>query len=203
MSSSPPAPRDSRPALPRVAEGVFRARARDESVLFFCIEGAPGEACRTENEVGGCITFDTKLRGRVLSVREDVLELAVDGSRVLVRHLLPSAIDLAPLSGQDVEVHIRQRYAGRGRATIDAEISDPVGRLLLWAHDGRPPADSHGLALRSTVDADGHRLAVGHAGGVVTLRAPELVRVRLGSDPFDLALVRAGADDLAFVLVRC
>lgn len=204
MPSSPPGASGSRPALPRLLEATFRARATDETVLFACVEGAPPEACHTENEPGGALTFDTRLHGRVLATHPDQTELEVEGKTVVVRHLLPTALDLGPLVGHIVHVHVRQRYGGPGRATIDARVRDGGGRLLLWAHDGRFPTDREGLglALRARVDPDGHRLALVHGGGVQALRAPDVARVWIAGDAFELGLLRAGADDVAFVLVR-
>ncbi len=206
MSSSPPSARDSSPtALPRLSEPALRAHGADESILFFCVEGAPREACRTTTLPGVGLRFETVLRGTIVASEPGELHVEHAQRRVTVRHLLPSAIDLRPLVGQLVQIVISQHYLGRGRATIDAELRDSSGRLLLWAHDGRMPPDrvAHGLALRLTVDADArHRLAVGHAGGVASLGAPEVARVRVGPHPHDLVAVRVEADDVGFVLLR-
>lgn len=205
MSSSPPSARDTPPpVLARLAERTFRASAVDDPIIFFCVEGAPREACRTRTD--GCLTFETELAGE-LFVSDTSGELRIDlgGHQATVRYLLPSAVDLALLDGQRVEVRVVQRYLGPGRATIDAELWDSSGRLVLWAHDGRMPIDrsAHGLALRQSVDADGaHRLAVAHSGGLTSLGAPDLAPVWVGSDPYAMAVVRAGADDVSFVLLR-
>ena len=70
MPTSPPHERDV--ARPRVLTAVDAARferhARDEGILFFCVENAPREACRTEVGADGSLTFRTVLAGRVLSV---------------------------------------------------------------------------------------------------------------------------------------
>ncbi len=206
MSSSPPGARDSiPPCLPRLAELGFRAHARDESVIFFCVEDAPREACGTRTGPDGSLTFHTRLSGTVLDVGPGEMRIDTGQHRVLVRHLLPSSIDLRELSANTLEIEIVQRYRGRGRATIDAELRDSRGRMLLWAHDGRMPADreSHGLALRLTVDASGtRRLAVGHEGGVSSIASPDFAPVRIGRAMHDLVVVRLGADDVSFVLLR-
>ncbi len=205
MTSSPPGARDTRgSALPRLAEASFRAALEHDPVIFFCVEGAPREACRTRTE--GCLTFETMLSGTVVDVQANgELHLDVSGRQVIVRHLLPTAIDLRELAGHDLEVRVVQRYLGPGRATIDAEIRDSCGQLLLWAHDGRMPVDrvSHGLALRVSVEGDGaHRLAIAHSGGVASVRPPDFALVSVGAEAFALAVVRVGADDVSFVLLR-
>ncbi|HEY8432024.1 MAG TPA: hypothetical protein VIL20_26790 [Sandaracinaceae bacterium] len=185
-------------------EARLRAAGADEAVLFFCVEGAPREACRTLGLPDGGLRFDTVLHGIVVGSEPGELHVEHGRRRVTVRYLLPSAIDLAALVGHPLHARVSQQYLGRGRATIDAELRDPAGRLLLWARDGRMPADrsAHGLALRLTVADAYHRLAVGHAGGLASLRAPDLARVRIGADRYAFVLVRAEADDVAFALVR-
>ena len=203
MASSPPTARESaHPPLPRLIEAAFRAHGADEGVIFFCVEAAPREACRTCSTPDGGLTFETRLTGTVVAVLPGELRLADGERRPVVRHLLPGAVDLSALDGHRVSIDIAQRYLGRGRATIDAELRDDDGRLLLWAHDGRTPSDQLGLAFRRTLDADGQRLSVGHAGGVSHVSAGDVLRVRAGADTFDLAVVRAGADDVSFVLLR-
>lgn len=206
MSSSPPGARDSSapPPLARVAEAELRAHGADEAVIFFCVDGAPREACRTHALAGGGLLFETILGGRVLASEPGELQMEHAGRPVVVRHLVPSALDLGGLAGHAVQVRVAQQYVGAGRATIDAEIRDASGRLLLWAHDGRMPPDrsAHGLALRCTVAESRQRLAVGHAGGVVSIGAPELAEVRAGGDLYALAVVRVETDDVAFVLLR-
>lgn len=202
MTSSPPTARDSGPpAVPRLSEPAFRAAARDEVLLFFCVEDAPRSACKTESAPGG-LCFRTTLSGRITSTGPE--ELVIDG-HTRVRHLLPSSLDLAPLVGHAMQIEIAQQYGRRGRATIDAEIRDAKGRLLLWARDGVVPADrdARGLALRATIAPDGaRRLAVAHAGGVASMGVPDLARVRTADGSFDLVVLRLGTDDVAFVLVR-
>lgn len=206
MSSSPPGAHGSSApaALARLAEARLRAHGADEAVIFFCVEGAPREACRTATLPDGGLVFETALRGQVLESEPGELRLSLGERQATVRHLLPSAIDLRELAGHELSVRVAQHYLGRGRATIDAEIHDAAGRLVLWAHDGRMPADriSHGVALRLTVADARHRLAVGHAGGVASLGAPDHARVRVGADPFELVVVRVEADDVSFVLLR-
>ena len=203
MASSPPTARESaHPPPTRLIEAAFRADGAGDGVIFFCVEAAPHEACRTHSSPDGGLTFETHLKATVLEVLPGELRLADGDHRPVVRHLLPRAVDLSALRGHRVSIDIAQRYLGRGRATIDTELRDADDRLLLWAHDGRVPADQLGLAFRRTVDADGHRLAIGHAGGVSTVSAGELVRLRAGLDTFDLAIIRAGADDVSFVLMR-
>jgi hypothetical protein len=206
MNSSPPTARDSAPpALPQLAEAGFHARALDESVIFFCVDDAPREACRTESLPNGGLAFRTALRGRIERVGAEELVLAVAGKTTRVRFLLPSAVDLASLVGHQAQIDITQQYAGPGRATIDAQIRDAKGRLLLWARDGRVPPDrsAQGLALRTTVGAsDARRLAVAHTGGVASMSVPDLARVRTAEGAFELLLVRLGAEDISFVLVR-
>ncbi len=203
MASSPPGARESTPPLLlRLNEAAFRAGVADEGILFFCVEDAPREACRTRSCPDGSLTFETCLEGTVIDASPGELRLSTAERSSVVRHLLPSALELSPLRGQLIRADVTQRYLGRGRATIDAELRDAEGRVLLWAHDGRTPPDQLGLAFRRTVDADGHRLAVGHLAGVSSVSAGDVVRVRCGIDPFDLAVLRVGADDVSFVLLR-
>lgn len=203
MASSPPTARESsHPPLMRLIEAAFRAEGAAEGVIFFCVEAAPRAACRTHSDPDGSLTFETRLEATVIEVLPGELRLASGDHRPVVRHLLPSGVDLTALRGHRVCIDIAQRYLGRGRATIDTELRDTEGGLLLWAHDGRTPPDRLGLAFRRTVDAGGQRLAVGHAGGVSSVSAGEVVRVRAGIETFDLAVVRAGADDVSFVLLR-
>jgi hypothetical protein len=202
MTSSPPTARDSGPPpVPRISEPAFRAAAREESLLFFCVEDAPRDACRTESVADG-LCFRTTLASRIVSTAPE--ELVLEGA-TRVRHLLPSSVDLAPLAGHAMQIEISQRYGKRGRATIDAQIRDSKGRLLLWARDGRWPADkeAQGLALRATFAVDGApRLAIAHAGGVSSIGAPDLARVRTAEGWFEMLVLRLGAEDVAFVLVR-
>lgn len=204
MNSSPPTPRDDRArALVRVASA--EAFVLDEGVIFFSVEGAPTEACRTETAPDGSLTFTTTLQGPVTAVQPDELVLDVRGHRVVVRHLLPGAIDLSGLLESRVLVTVQQRYRGRGRATIDAEIRDAGGRLVLWARDGRLPsdADARGLSMRVCLDPDGHhRLALSQAQGVVSLAAPGIVRVERDGVTHDALLIRLGPDDASFVILR-
>ena len=149
MTSSPPNTVDAHPpALVTLASGA--ADVLEEGLIFFSVEGAPTAACRTTTGPDGSLTFTTTLRGRVASVDTDELALTVGDRRVVVRHFVPDAIDWSGLVDQSVLVTVKQRYQGRGRATIDAEVRDTAGRLVLWARDGRLPSDdeARGLALR-------------------------------------------------------
>ncbi len=204
MTSSPPSARDTQPSVHvRLDEVRFRATAADEPLLFFCVEGAPRSACHTRTEEH--LTFETALSGRVTSVTGGELALDVGGGEVLVRYLLPSAVELEALVGHTIGLRVTQRYSGPGRATIDAEVRDSAGGLVLWAHDGRMPGDrlSHGLALRLRLDAGGaHRLALGHGAGVTAVGAPDSATIQVAGAEFGLGVVRVGADDVAFVLVH-
>ncbi|HJL20270.1 MAG TPA: hypothetical protein RMH99_31675 [Sandaracinaceae bacterium LLY-WYZ-13_1] len=204
MNSSPPGARDSAPpALARLASDEACALA--EGVVFFCVEGAPPQLCRTRTGPDGSLTFRTELTGRVCAARRDELHLEVGPHHVVVRHLLPEAIRLDELVGRRISLVLRQRYGGRGRATIDAELRDEARRLLLWAHDGRLPADreAHGLALRTSFDAaNGHRLALAHDGGVAHVAPSGRARIRMQGHPHDAALIRLGVDDVSLVVLR-
>lgn len=201
MTSSPPGARQP-------IQGCARLRdlaSLEEGVIFFSVEGAPPQACRTQTARDGSIRFLTSLSGLLTQVRLDELVLQVGPAPVIVRHLLPRAVDLSDLVGQRLVLRIEQRYRGPGRATIDAEFHDRTGRLLLWAHDGRFPEDrqAHGLAVRASLDsAQRHRLAIVHQRGVTTLAAPGRGRIEHEGVNFDVAVIRLGADDVSFVALR-
>ena len=205
MSSSPPTARDSTPP-PAIGldEGVFRRTAGDDAVVFFCVEGAPREACRTTSERDGGLTFTTTLVGRVVGAERGAIALETRTGTVLLRHLLPGAVDLSSLVGRQLLASVRQRYARSGRATIDAELRDRAGRLVLWAHDGRLPSDreAQGLSVRGVVSEGEPRLVVGGSGGLVSVSSPGLGALDHDGHRFAILVVRLGADDAAFAVVR-
>jgi hypothetical protein len=194
--SSAPPPR----ALARVRAGPLSA---DDSVSFFCVEGAPPESCRTRTDPDGSLTFSTRLSGPVLEVVPDALVVARGPHRVRLRHLLPSLVDLSRLRGHTVGVELSQRYGRRGRATIDCVLRDADAGLVLWARDGRLPEDreSHGLALRALMTDGAPRLAVGDERGVHHLRPPSRQVVHRRGERSELLLTRLGSEDLSIVLV--
>lgn len=206
MPSFPPYELDNtRPtALASFEAAPFARSARDEGVIFFCVENAPRELCRTRVGGDGSLTFETHLSGRVLAVQRDAIILDVSGREVQVRHLLPSSIRLDALIGRKLQIRLVQQYQGRCRATIDAEIRDAAGRLILWARDGRFPSDryAHGLTLRASVDANETRLAVRAGDRVVSVPCPGVASLQVGARDLTLALVRLGAEDIGFVLLR-
>ena len=206
MPTSPPhelhAPR------PRVAATLdlarFESHAKDEGVLFFCVENAPPDACGTRSGADGSLTFWTRLRGRVLEVRPTALILAMGDHLVAVRHHLPSGVGLDELAGHIVHIALTQTFRGRGRATIDAEIVDAQGNVVLWAHDGRHPddRDARGLSLRAAIEETGARLAVRTDGGVATVTCPGAAHIESEGRAWTLALLRLGADDIGLLLLR-
>ena len=206
MASSPPSsvPSQRPEALATLERAAFDEHVAREGVLFFCVENAPRSACETRTAADGSLTFHVAIVGRVVAARRGSLVIA-NGSEpnVIIRHLLPTGIELAALEGHHVEIELEQRYRGRGRATIDAEVRDELGRLILWAHDGRMPEDrdARGLTFRTTLDPSGMRLAV-RAAELVSLSCPGTVELTLGSRDFTLALARLGADDVGFVMLR-
>jgi len=206
MASFPPRELDDAPpsALATLERELFEREAVDEGVIFFCVENAPREACKTRSSADGSLTFETELRGHVLAVGRDVLLLEMGARDVQIRHLLPTGVCLEALAGRVVHFTLRQVYRGRGRATIDAEIRDADGRLILWAHDGRFPEDetSHGLSIRATHDLSEARLAVRGTEGVVTLSWPGTAEVALHGRQLTMALVRLAVDDVGFVVLR-
>jgi hypothetical protein len=204
MTSSPPGTHDALPPAFARLTGTGTS-GLGEGVIFFSVEGAPRQACRTRTGPDGTLSFHTSLSGRVVEVRSDELVLEVGAHRVVVRHLLPAAVDLSELRDHRLLIGVQQRYRGRGRATIDAEIRDRAGRLLLWAHDGRFPEDreARGLALRASLDPGrDQRLALVHETGVASLSAPGHARVRRDGVPHDALLLRLGPDDVSLVLLR-
>lgn len=180
------------------------AHGLDRPFIAFCFEGAPPEACRTKKGADGSVSFQTSISGRVVSITDASFTLSVGGAEVIVRHLLPSSIELSGLHGKKLLVTVEQRYAGSGRATIDAEIRDAKGTLVLWARDGRMPVDrdARGLTLRVMLEPRAERLAVGHRDGVTTIDAPGLASIGLSDGTYDTLLTRVGDDDLAWVLLR-
>lgn len=195
-------------ARPRVLAAIdaprFASHAGDDRVIFFCVEGAPRAACRTTAGADGTLTFSTRLAGRVLGTERDALLVEHDERVVTVRHHLPPGLDLEPLAGRVVEIELAQIYRGRGRATIDAEIRDEDGRVVLWAHDGRYPddRDARGLSLRAALDGGGARLAIRGDEGITSVACPGLASVVVRRREWTLALVRLAADDVGFVLLR-
>lgn len=176
----------------------------DDGVVFFSVEGAPPDVCQTRSAPDGSLTFHTTVAGRVVAVQPNELVIARGAHTIRVHHLLPRAVDLSELEGHAVRVEIAQCYLRAGRATIDCELRDAHGRLILWAHDGRMPidADSHGLALRTLVDDGASCLAVGHDRGVAQLEVPSSAQVRREGETCELLLCRLGADDVSLVIVR-
>lgn len=205
MPSSPPRPLDDElpSALATLDLVRFAENAPQEGILFFCVENAPREACQTQAGADGTLTFRTLVSGRVSDVQRGAMIITAEPLDVALRHLLPSGLDLTGLLGHEVTVELEQSYRGRGRATIDAEIRDGAGRLILWAHDGRMPGDrdARGLSLRATVDPTGMRLAV-RAAELVSLPCPATAAISLGGRDFTFALTRLGADDVGFVMLR-
>lgn len=207
MPSAPPPQsfQSQRPdALATLERAAFDEHVAREGVLFFCVENAPREACETRKTADGTLTFHVVIVGRVVAAPRGSLVIGTDaGTEVIVRYLVPTGVELGALEGHRVEIELEQRYRGRGRATIDAEIRDEFGRLILWAHDGRMPEDrdARGLTLRTSLDATGMRLAI-RAAELVSLSCPGAVELTLGSRDFTLALARLGADDVGFVMMR-
>jgi hypothetical protein len=185
-------------------EGVFRRTAGDDPVLFVCVEGAPLEACRTTPEPDGGLTFTTTLFGRVRDVERGAIALQTRSGVVILRHLLPTALELGDLVGCTMLASVRQRYARSGRATIDAELRDAAGRLVLWAHDGRMPSDrdAQGLSVRGVVSDGEPRLAVGGSEGLVSVPSPGLAALDHDGQRFAVLVVRLGVDDAAFAVLR-
>ncbi len=203
--SSPPSELDPQPtALATFAADVFERAAASEGLIFFCVDNAPRRACTTRAGADGSLTFRTSLTGRVISVEPDALVLEVGERTTRIRHHLPAGLTLEALTGQVVRFELSQIYRGRGRATIDAELSDTSGRMILWARDGRFPSDrdAHGLSLRLTVDANETRLAVRTRGGVTSLGSPGARDLVVDGKKLALALVRIGPDDASFALLR-
>lgn len=199
MTSSPPTPIPYAPS-PHVRLAPELLRAGWDGVTFFCVEGAPHEACQTSVGADGSVTFLTELDGRVLEVRQDVLVL--DCARV--RYLLPDGIDLGGLAGHRLSIVIVQRYDGGARATIDARIrTSEASDLILWAHDGRIPKDRGSpVGLRAMVGPDGARLALRSGERIVSVPCPGVASTRIESANHHVALSRLEGDDVSFVMLR-
>jgi len=204
--SYPPTELDPAPpaALASLDSGTFQHQARADGMIFFCVENAPRRACGTHAHADGSLTFQTSLCGRVKSVERDALVLDVGEQETRVRHHLPSGITLDSLADHVVSLELRQIYRSRGRATIDAVLSDAEGRMIFWVRDGHVPTDreAHGLSLRLTVDPQETRLAVRADTGILSLPCPGTRDFNAGGRDLTLALVRAGADDVSFALLR-
>ncbi|MGE0785765.1 MAG: hypothetical protein AB7S26_08755 [Sandaracinaceae bacterium] len=173
-------------------------------MLFFAVEGAPPEVCRTATAPDGSLTFHTTVQGCVLAVEAGAFVIAHGSHRIRVHHLLPEAIDLGALLHHAVRLEIAQCYRGAGRATIDAELRDAHGRFLLWARDGKMPPDSeaHGLALRTVLDRGAVQLVIRHEGPRATLRAPGCREVVREGERSVALLGRLAIDDVSLVVVR-
>lgn len=201
---TPPIVRESAPPPRALARVRDEGTPNEEGVIFFSVEGAPNEVCQTRSGPDGSLTFHTTIAGRVVGVETDELVIARGPHTIRIRHLLPGAVDLGELEGHAVRVEIAQCYLRAGRATIDCEIRDAHGRLILWAHDGRMPsdADSHGLAMRTLVENGATHLAVGHELGLRQLDCPGSARVRREGESCVMLLCRLGVDDISLVIVR-
>ena len=209
MSTDPPRARDSAPPtqLPLDDDGAVL----DDPVVFFAIEGAPRTACRTRTEPGGGLVFETRLEGVVAEVRPGAMVLRQPARQALVRHLLPPAVDLAPLLGQTVHVQVVQRFRGAGRASVLAVLRDTRQRVLLAAWDGQLPPDGDvvGLSLRVALDPDGSRLALtdtrrerSSASRLRWARIGRATPVDVEEGRFAAVPLRIGADDVSLLLLR-
>ncbi len=167
-----------------------------------------------------CIAFDTSLtarsaiprgttsqraHGRITEATPERLVLRDEhDDAVIVRLLLPSALDLSPLVGAQVALELSHELGGR-RPTVDAVLRDSRGRLLLWARDGALPGprSAHGLAVRVTHDAALPRLVV--AAGRVTASATSggVAELRHGRAQLALVALRVEGDGASFLVVRC
>lgn len=196
MSSiPPPACRSTPPPQLDLPSGSGETR------LFFSLEGAPPQACATQAWQNG-IEFDTSVAGEVVAVHRNGLDLRCGESVVALRHLLPPALDLAPLSGRWLAVRLHERFE-QGRWTRQLEIRDLRGRPLLVARDGRLPADGSvlGLTLRVSLQGDDARLAIGNAPQLNHVGVGVPLRLRAENVALDLLALRLGPEDAALLWV--
>lgn len=173
--------------------------------LCFAVSGGPPGCSRSVPAGGARLDLLSDVTGRVTRVAGEVLELDDRGHRVRVQHLLPPSVDLAALLDHRVRIEVRHLLASGRVPTIDARIRSPEGTLLLWARDGRLPAEGpvEGAAVRVRCDdADAPRLAVAWAGDVATCGAGQALEVGSGGDAMTVLALRVGAGDAAFVLAR-
>ena len=205
-SSSPPRIRDcATPHGVSVDVRRFLASGAEESGVCFAIEGAALDSGHSKL-VGDATVLTTQVRGRVADVLGDELTLDDATGRTRVRFILPAGIALAGLRDRFVSVEVTHRIRANGATIIDAAIRDGRGRLLLWAHDGALSTErsARALQLRITHPPDGApRLAIGAGkGAVTTVDAGSVGRVDGGDASYTALVLRVGAGDASYVLVR-
>jgi len=167
-----------------------------------------------------CIAFDTSLtarsaipraatsqrvRGRITEVTSERLVLRDEHDEaVVVRLLLPRALDLSPLVGERIALELSHELSGR-RPTVDAVLRDSRGRLLLWARDGALPGPrgAHGLAVRVTHDAALPRLVVAAGRVTASATAGSVAELQHGRAQLALVALRVEDDGASFLVVRC
>lgn len=206
VPSSPPVLRPSTPPGPAAAVDAeaFAAGGRDDASVCFAVQGAPPGSGVTRELGGGSIAIVTTLRGRVLSVLPDALEIDQDGALVRLRYLIPGGLSLKPLAGHVVDVRVSLVLHRDRSPTVDATIRDRRGGLLLWARDGALPSDreSQAVVVRVAQAPGGPpRLVFAARGALASVVAGGSAHLDAEGGLTGLAL-RVAGDDAAFVLAR-
>ena len=190
-------------ALPRLDRSQLRSAAAVECDLCIAfdtsltaVSAMPRRAANAPSQ---------RVRGRIKEVTSERLVLLDEhDDAVVVRLLLPRALDLSPLVGAQVSLELSHELSGR-RPTVDAVLRDSRGRLLVWARDGALPGPLgvHGLAVRVAHDAALPRLVV--AAGRVTASATSgsVAELRQGRAQRALVALRVEGDGASFLVVRC
>lgn len=181
----------------------FARDALESTVAYLGIAHAPPGAARTRRDPDGSIVLHTELRGRVSQVGPEGLVVESGGHAAVVRHFMPPAIDLGALLDTEVTIEMTERLRD-GRCTVDAQIRDAGGSLVLWARDGELPEDraSHGLALRMRMAEIGRGLAIAHRSGLAVVRGPGLALVEGEPGTLLVLVLRTGDDDVALIALR-
>lgn len=188
-------------ASPAVALSVESPRlSSSDSAVCFAVDGALPGVGRCETGSAGKVTMIQELSGRIVDVRAGELELECG---TVVKHLLPMSLDLTPLAGRRVSIVIRHLLDRDRSPTVDAQISESDGALLLWARDGALPADGERLVFRVTHESHGPASLVLVADSTLVTLAPRSVgRVDIASASFLAAALRVGDNEAAFILAR-
>ncbi len=206
VTSSPPILRSEPLAGPTADLDVdlYAAAGREDGTVCFAVQGGPPGSSRTHDLGGGSVGIATVLRGRILSVGSDLIEMDAGGFPVRIRYLIPGGVSLEPLAGHVVELQVGLLLHRDRGPTVDAVIRDTDGLLLLWARDGSLPSDreSQGVVVRVAQAPGGPpRLVFATPGSLSSVTAGGSARVDLDGGLMGLAL-RVAADDAAFCLVR-
>jgi len=203
MDSLPPRREDLPPSRPTWPAGALEARPEESFGVCFVVGGAvEGGATESVDLAGGGVRLTTRVAGRVARTSPESTTLVTRAGEVVLRHLLPVGIDLAPLSGRSVNVRVDHTLADD--TTVDARIWDDDGHLLLWARDGRLPdreAPMSGAFLAIHGVDRPSRLVLTAGSRRLAARAGDVRELELAGGAFGLSVLRVERRAASFLLV--